>query len=137
MKLIITTFAIIAMSLSVMAQPEKLADLVCSSVSTSTTPVTATSDTLSGYINALKIVVSGSKTCTVTVSTGLSTVYSTAAATGTVVIRPVAQNSTNGTAVASFSKVFLASDKITVSAHTITDSGTATVTVTPVIERQP
>jgi hypothetical protein len=47
------------------------------------------------------------------------------------------QNSTNGTVVASFGKAFLASDKLTVSAHTITDSGTASVTVTPVIERQP
>jgi hypothetical protein len=125
------------LAITAFGQPEVLAPLVCSGVSTSTTAVTATSQTLSGYVNSLKIVVSDSKTCTVTIATGLETVYSSAAATGAIVIRPVAQNSTNGTLVASFSKVFLASDAITVSAHTITDSGTATVTVTPVIERLP
>jgi len=125
------------LAVSAFGQPEVLPSLVCSGVSTSTVAVTATSQTLSGYVNALKVVVSSGKTCTVTIATGLSTLYTTAAATGTVVIRPVAQNSTNGTVVASFSNVFLASDAITVSAHTITDSGTATVTVTPVIERNP
>lgn len=119
------------------AQPEVMPTLVCSGVTTSTVAVAASSQTTSGYINALKIVVSGSKTCTVTVSTGLSTVYTSTGATGTLVIRPVAQNSTNGTLVASFAKQFIASDAITVSASTITDSGSATVSVTPFIDRQP
>lgn len=135
MKFLILTLAVIATQ--AFAQPEILAPLVCSSVTTSTVPVTASSLTVSAYVNALKIVVSDSKTCTVTISSGLETIYSSAAATGTVILRPVAQNSTNGVDVASFSKVFLASDKLTVSAHTITDSGSATVTVIPVIERLP
>jgi hypothetical protein len=125
------------LAVSAFGQPEVLPALICSGVSTSTVVVTATSQTLSGYVNALKVVVSGGKTCTVTIATGLSTIYTTAAATGTVVVRPVVQNSTNGTLVASFDKPCLASDAITVTASTITDSGTATVTVTPVIERNP
>ena len=122
---------------SAFGQPEILAPLVCSGVTTSTTPITATSQTLSAYVNSLKIVVSGGKTCTVSVATGLSTLYASTNAVGTLVIRPVVQNSTNGTLVASFAKPALASDAITVSAHTITDSGSATVTVTPIIERNP
>ncbi len=128
--------AVCLLSISAFAQPEVLPVLTCSGVSTSIVAVTATSQTLSGYVNSLKIVVSGGKTCTVTVAIGLSTLYTSAAATGTLVIRPVVQNSTNGVLVASYAKPCLASDALTVSASTA-DSGTTTVTVTPVIERQP
>jgi hypothetical protein len=47
------------------------------------------------------------------------------------------QGSTNGTLVASFANDFMASDALTVSAHTATAVTNITVTVTPVIERNP
>ena len=134
-KILITVLAVCASS--VFAQPEKLATLVCSGVTTSEVAVTATSPVYSAYINSLKIVVSDEKTCTVTVSAGDTTLYSSAAATGTLTIYPVVQNSTNGTVVASFSKAFLASEALTVSASTITDSNSASVSVTAVLERLP
>jgi hypothetical protein len=135
MKKILCLLPFIAVS--AFGQPEVLAPIVCSGVSTSTTPVTAVSPVVSAYVNALKIVVSDSKTCTVSVATADLTVYTATDVTGTVVVYPVVEASTNGVAAGVFSKACLASDKLTVSAHTITDSGTASVTVTPIIERQP
>ena len=127
------------LAVSAFGQPETLTPLVCSGVSTSTTPVTATSQTLSAYINALKIVVSpAATTCTVSIATGALTLYSATGVTGTIpVLHPFVQGSTNGTAVAAFSKAFLASDAITVSAHTATTVTNLTVTVTAIIERNP
>jgi hypothetical protein len=70
-KTLITLVALC--SVGAFAQPEKLATLVCSGVTTSEVAVTATSPVYSAYINSLKIVVSDSKTCTVTVSAGATT----------------------------------------------------------------
>jgi hypothetical protein len=123
---------------SAFGQPEKLAPLVCSGVTTSTVAVTATSQTLSAYVNSLKISVTpAATTCTVSVATGAGTIYTTTTATGEVTISPMLQGSTNGTLVAAFGKDFLASDAITVSAHTATEVTNITVTVTAVVERNP
>ena len=123
---------------SAFGQPEKLAPLVCSDVTTSTVAVTATSQTLSAYVNSLKIAVTpAATTCTVSVATGAGTLYTTTGATGTATISPMLQGSTNGTLVESFAKDFIASDAITVSAHTATEVTNITVTVTAVIERNP
>jgi hypothetical protein len=137
MKKILCLITLLAAS--AFGQPETLTPLVCSGVTTSTVPVTATSQTLSAYINALKIVVTpAATTCTVSVATSSETLYSATGVNGTMpILRPVVQGDTNGTAVAAFSKAFLASDALTVSAHTATAVTNITVTVTPIIERNP
>ena len=130
------------LTVSAFAAPEPVAPLVCSDVTTSTVAVTASSQTLSGYINGLQIVVTpAALTCTVSVATSgplaSRTLYSSTEATGSKFIGPVVQGSTNGVAVAQFGKAFLASEKLVVSASTSLDVTNLTVTVTPVIERQP
>lgn len=133
------------MAVSCYAQPEVLTAITCSGVTTSTTPVTATSSesAISAYVEAMQIVVTpAGAACDVTVSTsgagGLSerAIYSNSAATGSSFVRPVAQCMTNGTLVAEYAKEFIASDKLKVSAHTADTNLTLTVTVTPVIERK-
>jgi hypothetical protein len=144
LKLILPVVAL-ASGIAFAVSPEPLAPLVCSGVTTSTVAVTATMpQATSAYIDAIQIKVSpAATTCTVTVATaglgGLDarTIYSSATANGTITIRPVAQDSTNGVNVASFSKLFIAMDKLTVSASTATTVTNLTVTVVPVIERNP
>jgi len=126
------------------AGPEVFAPLTCSSVTTSTTPVTATSEIIaSGYIKGLQIVVTpAATTCSVSVATagsgGLAarTLYSSTEATGSAFLYPVAAASTNGTDVAEWRDVFICNDKLTVSAHTATEVTNITVTVSPVIDRK-
>lgn len=125
------------------AQPEATPALVCSGVTTATT-VTATSQRLSAYINALQVTVDPATiTCTVTIATSgpltARTVYSGSAIGGTL-IRPVAECSTNGVVTSAWAKEFLSGESLVVTA--VTDSGDtndveSTVTVVPVIERQP
>lgn len=140
MRFLILLLAVIATQ--AFSQPEPVAPLVCSDVTTSTVAVTATSQTLSGYINAIQIAVTpAALTCTVSVATSgplaSRTLYSSTEATGSKFIGPVIQGSTNGVVVAQFGKAFLASEKLVVSASTSLDVTNLTVTVTPVIDRQP
>lgn len=138
MKMILIILSCACVALNSYAQPEKMPPLVCDGVTTSTVSITSTSQNLSAYINAIKVVVSPSaQTCTVTVASGLETIDSRVDANGTYIVRPVAQNSTNGVVTDSFSKLFLASDAITVSASTSMNVTNLTVTVTPIVERQP
>lgn len=126
------------LTVSAFASPEVLPPLVCSGVTTSTTPVTASSQVLSAYVNALKVVVTpAATTCTVSIASGMLTMYSGTEVTGTTIVHPMVQGSTNAVAVEAYMKSFLASEAITVSAHTATTVTNVTVTVTPVIERQP
>jgi hypothetical protein len=137
MKIIVFVLALVV-GAQCYGQPEVLPALVCSGVSTSTTPVEASSQTLSAYVNALKVVVTpAATTCTVSVASGMLAMYSATEVTGTVIIHPVVEGTTNAVSAGAFYKAFLASDKITVSAHTATTDTNVTVTVTPVIERQP
>jgi hypothetical protein len=141
MKYLVCLLAIAAAC--VFAQPEATPPLVCSGVTTATT-VTATSQRLSAYINALQITVDPATiTCTVTVATSgpltARTVYS-GSAIGGALIRPVVETTTNGAVSVALAKEFLAGESLVVTA--VTDSGdtndtSSTVTVIPVIERQP
>lgn len=142
-KKAVAIIAMLALPAIALAQPEVLPPLVCSGVTTSTVSVTATSQTLSAYIDAIEIAVSpASAVCVASVATsggGLSarTIYSVTNATGSVTIRPVATCSTNGTAVAWQGKEFLASEALIVSASTITSTNAScSVTVKTVIDRQ-
>lgn len=140
----IMVLLMVACAVQVIAGPEVMPVLTCSGVTTSTVPITATTEIpVSGYIKGIQISVSpADKTCTVTIASsgvgGLSarTFYSTAAATGSTFIYPMAVGSTNGVDVAEYVPVFLCNDKLTVSAHTATEATTISVSVTPVIDRK-
>lgn len=143
-KTMIAILLVLAACSVALAQPESLPVMTCSGVTTSTTPVSATGQVINAYINALeiKVIPATLTTCTVSVATsggGLSarTLYSGASA-GTVVIRPVEFGSTNGVSAGVYMKDFLVNEALVVSAHTMASTGTsATVTVKPVVERQP
>ena len=135
-KILTSLFTCIA--LASFGQPEILPPLVCSGVTTSTTPVTATSQTLSAYVDCFRIAVSpAATTCTVTIASAAETLYTATGVTGSSIVRPVVYGSVNGSNVEHFAKAFIASDAITVSAKTATTVTNITVTVVPVIERQP
>lgn len=126
------------LTVTAFASPEVLPSLVCSGVTTSTVAVTASSQVLSAYVNALKVVVTpAATTCTVSIASGMLTMFSGTEVTGTSVVHPMVQGLTNSATVDAYLKSFLASEAITVSAHTATTVTNVTVTVTPVIERNP
>jgi hypothetical protein len=144
MKKIIAVCFGVCVAVSCLAQPEVVPVLTCTGVTTSTTPVTATSEvTYAGYVKGLQVAVTpANTTCTVTVATsgagGLSaqTLYTTAAAANTVMLYPSVEVSTNGTGAADFACPVICNDKLTVSAHTATVDTSITVRVTAVIDRK-
>lgn len=125
------------------SQPEAMPALVCSGVTTSTVAVTATSQSVSAYLDAIQISVTPSATtCTVSIATtggslSARTLYSSATCNGTVILRPMASGTTNTAGVVSYVKDLLASEGLTVSASTATEVTNITVTVKAVIDRMP
>lgn len=133
----------IAMPSILFAWPEGIPALVCSGVTTSTTAITASSQQLSAYIDNIQVIVTPpNTTCAVTIASSGGylaprTIATISAATGTNMIRPFVQGTSNTTGIAWYRKEMLASDQLVVSASTATTVTNITVTTKAVIERQP
>lgn len=136
MKYLITILCLAASA--ALAQPEALPAI---STSATNVAVSVTNDTgvLNGYVHALKIALTPTvATGTVTVATvGGTTIYSKATTGASALVYPrFATCDAAGSALTDYSKFAIANDKLKLTVTSATTSN-VTVSVTPIIDRQP